>query len=57
MTPCHCADEAIGGPLACLGCEKNMAMPKHGASVDRNQKAIVWALKAVGCEVWIIRSR
>jgi len=19
---CHCADEAIGGPLACLGCEK-----------------------------------
>jgi len=31
-----------------------MTMPRYGASVDLNQKPIMDALKAIGCEVWPI---
>ena len=31
-----------------------MVMPRYRASVDANQKEIVDALKAIGCDVWVI---
>lgn len=31
-----------------------MSRPRYAASVDLNQKEIVDALKAIGCEVWEI---
>lgn len=31
-----------------------MVMPKYGAAVDVNQKVIIDALKAIGCDVQVI---